>query len=592
MHLPPSNAKRILLSLALVGLFPFIVLAIPEYYFAKNAITESSHDYLRSTIDSRSIHLDTWLRSIKKDLIFVSQSNCMQGLCTGSCATKVSPSACPFFEAVLKSHQSYKNIINYNSTWTVVSRGGKDGKCIQEGPSDSFKQRLANSKDVVISQDLCWEEEQSILQVGLPIYSRKQTEALSYLVAYLDLRSALSPITTGLYRKKSEKIYILSQEGKYLCPPTGFSDLLGKQSDHFHSFFHFKDGQVNEYSDFRNIRVLGTSKPIPGTSWLLVAEIDKNAAFQLLTTFNILTGAVFLLTMLLVIVASVLVSKKLSLPFQRLSAVAKRISEGNHWERMPQFEELEAREVSTAFNAMLDRLNMTYQAMIKSASLSAVGELSSRLVHEMRRPLASIKLNLQALLEHEFTSPDHQKLTEISLEQSMRIETLIDELLNYSKPIHLHKEKTTFKELLDSINQSLPEEIQLKKIQLKFEDKLGDQQLWIDKERIARVLLNLLENAAYWSPSGGVIRIMGQPALEHPGWVSLCVRDNGPGIPKNKLSQIFQPFYTTRENGTGLGLPNAKKIIDYHNGTFFVEPNPEGGSLFSFQLPLEGFCFE
>jgi len=140
--------------------------------------------------------------------------------------------------------------------------------------------------------------------------------------------------------------------------------------------------------------------------------------------------------------------------------------------------------------------------------------------------------------------------------------------------------------------QSLPEEIQKKKLVIKVEDKLGEQGIFLDKERIVRVLLNLVENAAYWSPPSGVIIMKGQPAFEHTGWVSLCVRDNGPGVTKDNMLKIFKPFYTTRENGTGLGLPNAKKVIDYHTGTFFVEPNPEGGALFSFQLPIEGFSFE
>ena len=235
---------------------------------------------------------------------------------------------------------------------------------------------------------------------------------------------------------------------------------------------------------------------------------------------------------------------------------------------------------------------MTYQAMIKSASLSAVGELSSCLVHEMRRPLSSIKLNLQALIQHEFKSPAHLKLANISLQQSMRMEALINELLNYGKPIQLHMEKTSYGKLIDIVMQSLPDEIQEKKLIIEVDDKLGEQDILIDKERISRVLINLVENAAYWSPHGGTIQIKGQPAKEHPGWVSLCVRDNGPGITKENMAKIFQPFYTTRENGTGLGLPNAKKIIDYHNGTFFIEPNPEGGALFSFQLPIEGCRFE
>jgi len=157
MHLPTSNAKRILFGMALVGLFPLFALAIPEYFFAKTAITESTEDHLYSTIESQAAHIDDWLRSIKKDLLFVSQSNCMQGLCSGSCPTKISPSSCPFFEAVLKSHPSYKNITNYSSSWEIISQGGKAGKCQKDGPSDNFKQQLMSSKEVIISKELCWE---------------------------------------------------------------------------------------------------------------------------------------------------------------------------------------------------------------------------------------------------------------------------------------------------------------------------------------------------------------------------------------------------------------------------------------------------
>jgi signal transduction histidine kinase len=590
MYLPRSNAKRILFWMALVGLFPFFVLAIPEYYFAKTAISDSVEDHLYSTIESQAAHIDDWLRSIKKDLIFISQSNCMQGLCSGSCATKVSPSACPFFDAVLKSHPSYRNITSYTNNWLVISRGGKTGKCQEEGPLNNFKQQLSSSKEIIISEELCWEEGHSILQVGLPMSSPK-SDIHSYLIAYLDLKAALSPITERIFQKKSEKVYLLTTEGQYLYPPAGFPELLGKQSGLPLSFLQ-KEENIKEYPDFRGIQVLGTSLPIQETNWRLVVEIDKNAAFHWLNSFNILTGIVFLLTLIIVIFVSFIVSKKLSLPLQKLSAVAQKISKGNHWERVPQFKEREAREVGVAFNTMLDKLNTNYRTMIKSASLSAIGELSTSLVHEIRRPLTSIKLNLQTLLDHEFTSPDHQKLANISLDQSLRIETLIDELLNYGKPIQLHMEKISFKELITRVMQSLPEEIQEKKLQINIEDKLGDQKFLIDKERIVLVLLNLIENAAYWSPHGGVIIIKGQPALENPGWVSLCVRDNGPGVAKENRSKIFQPFYTTRENGTGLGLPNAQKIINYHNGTFFVEPNPKGGALFSFQLPIEECCFE
>ncbi len=103
-----------------------------------------------------------------------------------------------------------------------------------------------------------------------------------------------------------------------------------------------------------------------------------------------------------------------------------------------------------------------------------------------------------------------------------------------------------------------------------------------------RAVTNLVKNAAQASDPGGKVIISAGVVPEDPGRVVIAVRDDGSGIQPSHKDMLFQPFFSTREDGTGLGLANVKKILEYHGGTVSVENRPDGGAAFTMLLPLEG----
>jgi signal transduction histidine kinase len=112
--------------------------------------------------------------------------------------------------------------------------------------------------------------------------------------------------------------------------------------------------------------------------------------------------------------------------------------------------------------------------------------------------------------------------------------------------------------------------------------------LEVDVELFTRAFSNLMLNAIQWSPQGGTVQVTARRSrqTDQEQQIIIQVRDNGPGINPEKIGRLFQPFFTTRQGGTGLGLANVRKIIEYHNGTIIGENSPTGGAVFTISLPL------
>lgn len=581
-----SFAKRILVWMAVVGLFPFFVLAIPEYHFAEKVIVHSEETYLRSVLQEHATHVQEWLRNTRQDLIFAGQSNCVQGICTGACPTKTSEQGCPFLDAILKSHNAYLTICALKQDWTVISQVGTTGLC-SGPPSARLKELVAGTQDFVIAPDYCYEDGHTILEVGQSI-PNPTSGATAYVVANLNLSDAVLPLIEDRTHRKTEKIYIISQDGQYVLPPMGHHELWKKESIFTNGLSGIAPGRVLKYKDFRDVPVLGAYIRIPDSDWLLVAEIDQAVAFHWLNRLTFRTGLAGLLTLVVVVIVSFLVSKKLSAPLQELADAAQGVSAGKHWLRVPRYKEKEVREVGEAFNHMLDRLKASQNALIRSASLAAIGELSSSIVHEMRGPLSSIKMNLQALGRKSHQDTVCQEMSEIALRQSDRLENLLENLLHYGKPLELHLEKVMFGELVKDVLDIHGSKAEEKKLIVRVEENFAEEQLYIDRELMIRALSNLIANAIDWSPPGGTLQINAGKDYDTPEMFTIVVKDDGPGIAPLFIQKIFKPFFTTREEGTGLGLANAKKIVEYHGGGISVENDTSGGAIFSIILPLKG----
>ena len=215
--------------------------------------------------------------------------------------------------------------------------------------------------------------------------------------------------------------------------------------------------------------------------------------------------------------------------------------------------------------------------------LSAIGVLAAGVAHEIRNPLTGIKMIVQLQVSELPPGDPRREPLEIIQREIDRLERIIVNLIDFAKPHKPRAVQLSLPEILDSclfLMQS-----QIKKLQL-CQEKLFAQDmppLIGDPDQLKQVFLNILTNAIQASHQGGLLRVFIE---NRPGWVAAAIQDTGIGIPQERMKAIFDPFMTTKEEGTGLGLPLAQRIIDEHGGRIDVDSIPGAGSTFTVLLPL------
>ena len=207
---------------------------------------------------------------------------------------------------------------------------------------------------------------------------------------------------------------------------------------------------------------------------------------------------------------------------------------------------------------------------MKSERLSAIGELSGRLAHDLRNHLSVIKMSVDLLKQSnvESKSPDGSFAKRVGLiEKNVeRISHQVDDVLGYVRISHLKISTVNVYELIqNSIEKiNLPEDIQMN-------ISKSDIKLDCDPLKLDPVFINLIVNAIQAMPKGGEIKVT---INESDDAVILDSIDSGNGMPEKDLDKVFEPLFTTKQKGTGLGLASCKNIVEQHEGTISVSNNP------------------
>jgi PAS domain S-box-containing protein len=223
----------------------------------------------------------------------------------------------------------------------------------------------------------------------------------------------------------------------------------------------------------------------------------------------------------------------------------------------------------------------TEEMLLKSEKLSVVGELAAGLAHEVRNPLTTVK-GLVQILNH--STEDKKRLyTDIILKEIDRINFIVSEFMVLAKPHAVYFSKCNVIEILKNVIYLLEAEANLKSVVIQNELLNEDVLLYGEKNQLAQVFLNLFKNAMEALPNGGVIRISTKMSDDK---IHIAFEDNGIGMTEEQVKRIGEPFYTTKETGTGLGLMVSYKIIENHKGTITVESTLNKGTAFTITLPI------
>jgi signal transduction histidine kinase len=235
-------------------------------------------------------------------------------------------------------------------------------------------------------------------------------------------------------------------------------------------------------------------------------------------------------------------------------------------------------------NAALSRQLRRSEIVLERANqLSSLGMLAAGIAHEIRNPLVAVKTFLdllpQRLDDKEFLS----HFRDLSLGELRRVTDLISDLLALGKSKLPERRSIEIAPTLEPVVRLMESSARKRQIDVQVRLEADLPAIWADPDQLKQISLNLLLNAIEMSPPGGQVSLDVRPVVADA--VVLEVRDQGPGIPTDQLENIFHPFFTTKESGTGLGLALVHQMVVEHGGEITVESTVGRGTLFSVRLP-------
>ena len=228
-------------------------------------------------------------------------------------------------------------------------------------------------------------------------------------------------------------------------------------------------------------------------------------------------------------------------------------------------------------------------AMAREQRLSAMGNLAAGVAHEVRNPLNAIAVGLQRLgLEFAPAEPaareEYTGFVRLLRDQVARLNSLIEQFLTLARPLKLSLAAEPVGRIVDEVATLLGPQADEQGIRVERGGGAGGSLVRMDRATLQQALLNIALNGLQAMPGGGVLSV--QIELKPPeNWVRIVVADRGPGIPPADLDRIFEPYFTTKEGGTGLGLALARKIVREHGGDILAANGPGGGAVFTISLP-------
>ena len=217
-------------------------------------------------------------------------------------------------------------------------------------------------------------------------------------------------------------------------------------------------------------------------------------------------------------------------------------------------------------------------------TLAALGEMAATVAHEIRNPLGGIA-GYAGMLERDLASEDpNRRLVRRIIEGVGRLNRIVSSLLTYTRPLRLNTHPVNLIDLVEESTAFFEIDLERQRDDIEVSRQYEDSELIcrIDPEQLQQVILNLLQNATQAMPEGGTLTIR---VFAEKGCGIFCIGDTGIGMEPEICDKLFTPFFTTKEDGTGLGLVTSKKIVEAHNGHIHVDSQPNMGTQFYVNLP-------
>ena len=598
---------RLALAFLLVSLMPLGIVSSFSARTADRLIESIVTNQLENVAAEKQQLLHRWVAERRADIEVVAASAVIKS--TDPAWIE------PYLEVVRKQYEVYQRFVI----------AGPDGQTVYDSTPDAggnwkdelWYQRAMGGQRYMSPVRLQTEGHESAFQLAAPIIgpNGRPHGAVCATVSTAGILRWVLNVSLG----QTGECYLVDKTGTFLAhkdPRRILKDnIAGSQS--FTNIFR-DQGPRPIYTDYRNIPVLGASRAIPDTEWYVVVEQDQDEAFAPSHQLRRRIYVAIFLTAAGAVGVSLWLAYSVAAPIRVLSAAAHALARGEFENPLVHTATKSRDEIGMlrmAFEQMADqlrerhtrletrvgrteaelqqadiRLQDTMKAAARSEHLAALGRLASGVAHEIRTPLASLKLYLQSVRDDITISPEFSEDFEIAMRQVERIAATINHFLNFARPQEPVLTDVDFRRLVDDALVVVQPRANHQGVEI--EVGIGRQLPRVrgDMRQLGEALVNLLLNALEEMSEGGRLRITVEPETNEVDgkvsvWVRIDVTDSGPGIKEADLDKLFEPFFTTKAAGSGLGLTVLRGTVQRHNGIVRVRTAPERGTTFSIFLP-------
>lgn len=320
-------------------------------------------------------------------------------------------------------------------------------------------------------------------------------------------------------------------------------------------------------------------------------RINKDDFSQIIKTNAIKRMFTTLVIFSIGIILTYVISKRYTSPIDNLTEAAMKVAQGDFSYRLNLNRKDEIGKIAESFNFMIQKLeeNQLLQKRLREAEyLSAIGQLSRTIAHEIRNPLNFINLSIDHIIEKlkkgNLNSEEYCKLLTNMKQEIYRVNNLVTEYLEYTRPLKLNKTPVSFIEIVDEVVSLIATTAEKEGVNIYKEYKF-DFTLNLDVALMKSCLLNILTNSLHAMKNSEIKNLFIKSELVEDELL-LTVSDTGSGVPEELIDKIFEPFFSTKKEGLGLGLPLAKKVIEEHGGRLEFSSTPGKGSELKIYLPL------
>ena len=342
--------------------------------------------------------------------------------------------------------------------------------------------------------------------------------------------------------------------------------------------------QKDDYDQTMKAKALSEGfRSFKSLNWQLEIIKYRDDALAPIKQMGLIMLALSIMTLLISFLIAIPVAKYITKPISKLTIFAKNFVSSGIQSKPPEGGPVEVKEMTEAFTRMIANLEKSQENLTRAAKLAVVGEMAAAMSHEVRTPLGIIRSSAQVLMREPQLTKEGKEVCGFVISETERLNKLVSTLIDAAKPRALDLKPNDIIGLTKHALALLKVEAEKKNIQLHFEaHAMPELILNIDVAQMTQVVLNLLMNAIQILPEGGQVWVTISRMQAH---AQISVADDGPGISEDKRNHVFDPFFSQRAGGIGLGLAIVRQIVYAHFGEIFVQESPQHGAEFIIRLP-------